>query len=238
MGHEETMQREVRREARRWEGVRALILLGRGGERERASVKRRARRARCGAFVSRAVLAVALLCPAPCSPCCCPAFCQFLPCRDSWGPRPTPCPASAPRGQSRATPRLSNLGCCDELRLPIAVAVCLREYRRRLQALRGDETGSGGEARLDDDDDGVPGEDDETVLGAAPLDDAEVDSPALAFDRSSIQVLEEVTFVPSKLGVVAQWLQTLVSGSKEPLFTAPAPTGVRVAEGSAVRACC
>jgi hypothetical protein len=158
-----------------------------------------------------AVLAVALLCPAPCSPwrCCVPhrarrvavllsaSFCRAA---TPGAPRPTPCPASAPRGQSRATPRLSNLGCCDELRLPIAVAVCLREYRRRLQALRGDETGSGGEARLDDDDDGVPGEDDETVLGAAPLDDAEVDSPALAFDRSSIQVLEEVTFCAQQTG--------------------------------------
>ena len=216
------------------------MLFGRGGERERASVKRRERRARRGAVVSRAVLAVALLCPAPCSPCCCPAFCQFLPFRDSWGPRPTPCPpASVPRGQSRATPRPSNLGCGDELRLPIAGAACWREYRRRLQALRGDETGLGGEARLDDDDDGVPGEDDETVLGAPPLDDAEVDSPAQAFDRSSIQVLEEVTFVPSKLGVVAQWLQKMVWGSKENLFTAPAPTGVRVAEDSAaVRAYC
>ena len=194
-----------------------------------ASVPRRARSARRVAVVSRAVLVVALLCPAPCSPWRCFAFYQFLPCRDSWGPRLPPC----------APPRLRNLGWCDELRLPIAGAPCWREYRRRLQALRGSahENGSG-EARLDDDDDGVPGEDDETVLGAPPLDDAEVDSPAQAFDRSSIQVLEEVTFVPSKLGVVAQWLQTLVSGSKEPLFTAPAPTGVRVAEVSAMHACC
>jgi hypothetical protein len=164
------------------------------------------------------------------------AVALFLPRGDSWGPRPPPClSASVPRGQSRAPPRRSNLGCCDEF-----AGAYWREYRRGLQTLRGsaDETGSGGEARLDDDDDGEPGEGDEMVLGAAPPDD-EVDSPAQVFDRSSIQVLEEVTFVPSKLGVVAQWLQTLVSGSKEPLFTAPAPTGVRVAEDSAaVRAYC
>ena len=50
--------------------------------------------------------------------------------------------------------------------------------------------------------------------------------PQQVFDSSSIQVLEEVTFVPSKLGIVAQWLQTLMTGAKEPLYTAPAPKGL------------
>jgi hypothetical protein len=36
---------------------------------------------------------------------------------------------------------------------------------------------------------------------------------------SAIQVLEEVTWVPSKMGIVGQWLESLVTGSKEPLYT-------------------
>ena len=59
------------------------------------------------------------------------------------------------------------------------------------------------------------------------FDDMGLDAePQQVFDSSSIQVLEEVTFIPSKLGIVAQWLQTLVTGSKEPLYTAPAPKGL------------
>ena len=59
------------------------------------------------------------------------------------------------------------------------------------------------------------------------FDDIGLDAePQQVFDSSSIQVLEEVTFIPSKLGIVAQWLQTLVTGSKEPLYTAPAPKGL------------
>jgi hypothetical protein len=76
------------------------------------------------------------------------------------------------------------------------------------------------------------GDEDEDETAAAASDSAEsgvdgMDSmeEAQVFDSSSIQVLEEVTWVPSKMGLVGQWLQTLSEGSKEPLYTVPAPTG-------------
>lgn len=73
-------------------------------------------------------------------------------------------------------------------------------------------------------------DEDETTAAARDSDDAGVDGmysmeEAQVFDSSSIQVLEEVTWVPNKMGIVGQWLQTLSEGSKEPLYTVPAPTG-------------
>ena len=170
-----------------------------------------------------------------------------LPGGDSWGSR-TMLP-SAPKhgGGGRRPPRLPALG----VPRPRS-AWRARWHARRGPMLRGsaDEAvpGDDAAARLVLDDDGDDGESAAEDDGEPAAEDEEVDAAqAQAFDRSSIQVLEEVTFVPSKMGVVAQWLQTLVSGSKEPLYTAPAPTGeprlvrpaTRVcahAEGSAGRA--
>jgi len=166
-----------------------------------------------------------------------------LPGGDSWGSRTMLPSAPIHGGGGRRPPRLPALG----VPRPRS-AWRARWHARRGPILRGsaDEAVPGDYA--DDGDDGDDGESAAEDDGEPAAEDEEVDAAqAQAFDRSSIQVLEEVTFVPSKMGVVAQWLQTLVSGSKEPLYTAPAPTGeprlvrpaTRVcahAEGSAGRA--
>ena len=90
---------------------------------------------------------------------------------------------------------------------------------------RGDDMEDVGTHMERDEAPGARGQDEEdTSAGVVEVDsDIGVDAEPLVFDSSSIQVLEEVTWVPSKLGIVAQWLQTFVTGSKEPLYTAPAP---------------
>ena len=86
--------------------------------------------------------------------------------------------------------------------------------------------------REEDEEDDEDNEADETEqVEAAAMDGIEgiedvEPSPPQVFDSSSIQVLEEVTWVPNKMGIVAQFVQDFLSGTKEPLYTPPAPAGL------------